>query len=100
MLESLDNMILLICISFKRNEEYDLKRHSLNHLFCICRHLHDILKQTNMANMVGLMDPSSIPVGDGNSDYKSLVLATRLHQGSADQILLIPYNSGLVLHAT
>ncbi|PRQ48579.1 putative Ulp1 protease family catalytic domain, putative transposase, Ptta/En/Spm, plant [Rosa chinensis] len=58
------------------------------------RHLYDMLKQSNMANMVGLMDPSSISVGEGNSDHRSQVLATRLQQGSADQILLVPYNSG------
>ena len=53
-----------------------------------------MLKQFNMVDMVGLMDPSSISVGEGNSDHKSQVLATRLQQGSADQILLVPYNSG------
>ncbi|KAK9949471.1 hypothetical protein M0R45_004990 [Rubus argutus] len=58
------------------------------------RHLYVMLKQSNMADMVGLMDPSSISVGEGNSDHKSQVLATRLQQGSADQILLVPYNSG------
>ena len=63
-------------------------------VYVLCRHLYDMLKQSNMANMVGLMDPSSILVGEGNSDYNSLVLATRLQQGPADQILLVPYNSG------
>lgn len=58
------------------------------------RHLYNKLKESNMVNMVGLTDPSSISVGVGDSDHKSRMLAARLQNLPSDQVLLVPYNSG------
>lgn len=63
------------------------------HLVCFCcRHLYDVLKQSNIDGMVHFCDASSISVGKPHE--KSQVLATRLQQLSTNQILLVPYNSG------
>ncbi|CAL8164196.1 unnamed protein product [Prunus armeniaca] len=72
----------------------EMKEISATCIIVYMRHLYDKLNQSNMVDMVGLTDPSSISVGAGDSDQKSRVIAGRLQKGSADQILLVPYNSG------
>ncbi|KAI5317549.1 hypothetical protein L3X38_037256 [Prunus dulcis] len=55
------------------------------------RHLHDVLKQTNMCSMVGFIDPATVSANSGTIAERS-----RLQKTDGEQIFMMPYNPGLV----
>ncbi|KAL6199643.1 hypothetical protein ACLB2K_029426 [Fragaria x ananassa] len=54
--------------------------------------LREKLKESNMLNMIGFVDPSSL--GVGNSTDRSRSFSAALKRGKPGQFFLVPYNTG------
>ncbi|KAI5334147.1 hypothetical protein L3X38_024280 [Prunus dulcis] len=60
------------------------------------RYLHDLLKQANMCSMVGFVDPATVSANSGTIADRSRLVAARLQKTDGEQIIMMPYNPGLV----
>ncbi|CAL9020664.1 unnamed protein product [Prunus brigantina] len=61
------------------------------------RCLFDVLKTTNMVNMVGFVDPAQVSANSGSLTQTSRLLANRLQKTDGEQIFFMPYNPGHAL---
>ncbi|CAL8087999.1 unnamed protein product [Prunus armeniaca] len=60
------------------------------------RCLYDHLKEANMFNMVGFIDPAQVSANAGSLTDRSRLVASRLQKTDGEQIFMMPYNPGLV----
>ncbi|CAL8085273.1 unnamed protein product [Prunus armeniaca] len=58
------------------------------------RCLFDVLKTTNMVNMVGFADPAQVSANSRSLTQRSRLLANRLKKTDGEQIFFMPYNPG------
>ncbi|CAL8087691.1 unnamed protein product [Prunus armeniaca] len=77
-------MITSISISLRRVKLYNTS----------C--LYDHLKEANMFNMVGFIDPAQVSANAGSLTDRSRLVASRLQKTDGEQIFMMPYNPGLV----
>ncbi|KAM5578461.1 hypothetical protein ABKV19_008661, partial [Rosa sericea] len=60
------------------------------------RHMHDVLKESKMLDMVGFIDPALIgEKGCGSATTRSRSIKDRLISVSPNQIFLLPYNASV-----
>ncbi|CAL9006845.1 unnamed protein product, partial [Prunus brigantina] len=58
------------------------------------RCLYDHLKEANMFNMVGFIDPAQVSANAGSLTDRSRLVASRLQKIDGEQIFMMPYNPG------
>ncbi|CAL8167135.1 unnamed protein product [Prunus armeniaca] len=58
------------------------------------RCLFDVLKTTNMVNMVGFVDPAQVSANSGSLTQRSRLLANRLQKTDGEHIFFMPYDPG------
>ncbi|CAL2240023.1 unnamed protein product [Prunus armeniaca] len=58
------------------------------------RCLYDRLKEANMCNMVGFIDPAQVSANAGSLTDRSRIVASRLQKTDGEQIFMMPYNPG------
>ncbi|CAL9004944.1 unnamed protein product [Prunus brigantina] len=56
--------------------------------------LYDHLKEANMFNMVGFIDPAQVSANAGSLTDRSRLVASRLQKTDGEQIFMMPYNPG------
>ncbi|CAL2229426.1 unnamed protein product [Prunus armeniaca] len=78
-------MITSISISLRRVKLYNTS----------C--LYDHLKEANMFNMVGFIDPAQVSANAGSLTDRSRLVASRLQKTDGEQIFMMPYNPGRLL---
>ncbi|CAL9010845.1 unnamed protein product [Prunus brigantina] len=76
--------------------ETTLKVHEKAMIFTIEKEvcLFDVLKTTNMVNMVGFVDPTQVSANSGSLTQRSRLLANRLQKTDGEHIFFMPYNPG------
>ncbi|CAL9006526.1 unnamed protein product [Prunus brigantina] len=81
----------------KKEKKEDEEKHdektsivSLNRRLC----LYDHLKEANMFNMVGFIDPAQVSANAGSLTNRSRLVASRLKKTDGEQIFMMPYNPG------
>ncbi|CAL2228591.1 unnamed protein product [Prunus armeniaca] len=56
--------------------------------------LYDLLREANMCNMVGFIDPAQVSANAGSLTDRSRIVASRLQKTDGEQIFMMPYNPG------